>query len=951
MNSKLELLMCAKPGVPSLLLWVVEAAVGLALLFSGCRRKEARIHEGRRLFEQARFQEAEQVLTPLFEEETPPADSTTLLYGRVLLSRGEVQRAREVYDRVRDRTSPVPDEALYGLARAHFYLGHPDTARALARRLLQRARSRRPPGPPLRVAEVYHVLGRTDFYEAHYDRALEHQRESLRWARRAGSRKARADALRQQGVLHWYQGRDSAKAAFYEPALHLYRQVGDSIGAATTLSNIGLIHWQKNQWRKNARYQLRAFAMRNRMGDQIGLADSYAFLAGVPGNFGLQNPGYQITYLRKSLELSRHIGYAWGQQVALRGLREALRKSLSYWESSLFRPEGVRGFRRSGEHRFTKQIQAAKVALRREEWARADRLLARAHRVADSLGYSHFQRSTLVRRSRVLVQRGRWDEAEAVLRDAQSMDEEGARSWTRDTATQVQARIALQRNDSTRAADLLRSLAASLDRRFLRALHETAPEVAFKTAVRTVHGRRAYTYGLLIEALMEHRGDEAFRVLERERALPFWGGAGGGGEGREALRQLGRLEGPSGQKEIQKLLTTLGQIRQEQLTKRRVLDRTGPAKKDLEVTSRAALQRALQQNEVFVEYFVRQGQCHVFVARRDSSRFLTVPISQNTFANSIDVYRSTLRRGREHPDEQLWQASSRRLFKTLLRPLFRQGWIDPGDRLLIAPHHRLWGVPFHALPLPSNGDETRFLIERNRVSYARSATELVEQRSRSPRLLRSALAVAPSPDALPHTKRELEHVRTAPFDRERVLVGKAAQKEVVQEAWADYDVVHLAAHARTNTQFPLYSPLELRDGHLELYEVLGHSDGSRNRLVVLSACETGRNVGATGKVPTGASVVGFPRAFLRAGAGSVVGSLWRVDDVATARLMRMFYRELTTSGLLSKQQVSSPHPNAASSLAGVLAQAQRTYLEEARQSNRPTHPFYWAAFALIGDGR
>lgn len=298
-----------------------------------------------------------------------------------------------------------------------------------------------------------------------------------------------------------------------------------------------------------------------------------------------------------------------------------------------------------------RQILAADAARRRRDWDRTDRLLARAHRVADSLGYDHFQRSTLVRRSRALVRLEQWDEAEAVLRKAQVLDEEGVRSWIRGTATQVQARIALHRGDSTRAAELLRPLAAKLDRRFLRALHETAPEVAFKTAVRTVHGRRAYTYGLLSEALMEHREDEAFRVLERERALPFWGGAQG--EGREVLGRLGRLEGTSGQKEIQRVLTILEEIRREQLTKRRILDRTGPAKEDLKVTSRTSLQRALRQSEVFVEYFVGEEQHHLFVARRDSLRFLTIPSSRSTLANTIDVYRSMLRRGREHPDEQL----------------------------------------------------------------------------------------------------------------------------------------------------------------------------------------------------------------------------------------------------------------------------------------------------------
>ena len=92
-------------------------------------------------------------------------------------------------------------------------------------------------------------------------------------------------------------------------------------------------------------------------------------------------------------------------------------------------------------------------------------------------------------------------------------------------------------------------------------------------------------------------------------------------------------------------------------------------------------------------------------------------------------------------------------------------------------------------------------------------------------------------------------------------------------------------------------------------------------LVTLSACETG-----LGKVANGDDVVGLTRGFLYAGASTIVASLWKVDDQATAQLMNQFYQRLKSG---DKREA--------------LRQAQ---LETSRQFS---HPYFWAAFQLTGN--
>jgi CHAT domain-containing protein len=115
------------------------------------------------------------------------------------------------------------------------------------------------------------------------------------------------------------------------------------------------------------------------------------------------------------------------------------------------------------------------------------------------------------------------------------------------------------------------------------------------------------------------------------------------------------------------------------------------------------------------------------------------------------------------------------------------------------------------------------------------------------------------------------------------------------------------------------------DGLLRTYEI--YNLPLESDLVVLSACRT-----ALGRQMRGEGVIGLTRAFLHAGASSVVTSLWSIQDRATAKLMEHFYQ-----GLL--QQSLSP--------AAALRQAQLRL----RSDGRFAHPYFWAAFSVQGDGR
>src|SRR5262249_33763512 len=147
--------------------------------------------------------------------------------------------------------------------------------------------------------------------------------------------------------------------------------------------------------------------------------------------------------------------------------------------------------------------------------------------------------------------------------------------------------------------------------------------------------------------------------------------------------------------------------------------------------------------------------------------------------------------------------------------------------------------------------------------------------------------------------------------------------------------IHFAAHGLLDERFPLNSALILTipeklsegqdNGLLQAWEIFEQLRLDAD-LITLSACKTG-----LGRELGGEGLVGLTRAFQYAGARSILASLWNVDDWRTAQLMQQFYRELQSGK--SKEMA--------------LRTAQLALLH----SRTSSHPYYWAAFSLIGDWR
>jgi CHAT domain-containing protein len=299
-------------------------------------------------------------------------------------------------------------------------------------------------------------------------------------------------------------------------------------------------------------------------------------------------------------------------------------------------------------------------------------------------------------------------------------------------------------------------------------------------------------------------------------------------------------------------------------------------------------------------------------------------------------------------------------------------------RLLIIADGALQYIPFGALFDPDSAPESpKWLVENHEIVNQPSASTLAvavsEIRARKkasnavavladpvfeiddPRVRRSRNLSSPEPDKNLELRKALRDigisvdgvqiprllasreeadgiVSAAPWGTGLKAVGfDANRKRVLGDELASYRIIHFATHGLINNENPELSGIVLslfdeegkpQDGFLRLHDI--YNLRLPADLVVLSACSTG-----LGKDVKGEGLIGLTRGFMYAGASGIVASLWKVDDEATAVLMKHFYHGLFVGKLTP-------------------AAALRAAQQKTSHDKRWQAPYYWAGFVIQG---
>ncbi len=344
---------------------------------------------------------------------------------------------------------------------------------------------------------------------------------------------------------------------------------------------------------------------------------------------------------------------------------------------------------------------------------------------------------------------------------------------------------------------------------------------------------------------------------------------------------------------------------------------------NVEPWSLSQIQGVLPDSTLLIEYFVSPEKLYIWQIGKNIVAHSEVNVTQIQLQKTVQSFRNTLQ-SYLSVDQNAMQ-----LYKWLIEAVEMN--MERNRHLVIVPHGILHYLPFAAL----KSSEGIYLIQSHSLSIAPSATVLGYCLQKGDERTESGNEVLAfgNPDLgnedmdLPFAEKEVRSMeRSYPYV-ESYFREDVTEKNVRQKS-ADADLLHFACHGTFVPDNPLFSALllhsdETDDGRLEAHEIFGLKLNCD--LVTLSACETG-----LAKITSGDEIIGLARSFIFAGTPSIITSLWKVDDLATAVMIKRFYR----------------YYSAEMSRADALRMAQNLV----RTAVNP-HPAAWAAFTLTGDFR
>ena len=390
----------------------------------------------------------------------------------------------------------------------------------------------------------------------------------------------------------------------------------------------------------------------------------------------------------------------------------------------------------------------------------------------------------------------------------------------------------------------------------------------------------------------------------------------------------------------------------------------------------ADAQKLLDDDTLLLEYALGDRQSHAWLIGKHSVKLVKLPPRETINKTARDLYLALTDRTAGGSDKKI--AAQADLLSRQILPDFDKNFAGV-RRIVVITDGSLQLIPFSVLT-PSSGKEYEPLAKNIEIVHAPSFSSLFYlhenkfKRQNSPDKLLAVFAdpifqddderfgtrskikskttanpTAPT-DSLSQTLRDfgVEKLARLPFTRIEAgeiaeyapqktilsLGANASREKFLRGDFASYQILHFATHGFLNQQNPDLSGLVLslydekrqpQNGFLrviDLYSLHLNAD-----LVVLSACQTG-----LGKDVDGEGIVGLTRGFMYAGASSVVSSLWKVEDAATAELMKRFYRAM----IIDRQTPSA---------------ALRTAQNEMRRIPRFSNPQNWAGFTLSGEWR
>lgn len=748
----------------------------------------------------------------------------------------------------------------------------------------------------LALGSAYYVLGQ-------YKKTIDYYQQSLPISRQLGNSSIEAESLGYIAYIYAALGVYQKAIAYHEQSLSLAKKIGNQYGEGVSLENLGAIYNLLGQYQKAIDYFSQSIAIAKKLNNlymEAGILNSFGNSYKYLGNYQKAIDYYQkalnILTQNKNFEINFDIGnllYNLGDVYSRLGQNQ---RAIDYYQQSLeiFKKIGFR----EGEAATLKGF---------------GKLFAKQQ---PELAILFYKQSVNI--------------SESIRKNIRKLDKDIQKSYlaTVEETYRNLADLLLKQDrilEAQQVLDLLKVEELNEYLRNVRGNNETAQGTDFQRPEQT------------IIALGNELAD--LQKLDRESKLDT--------SKQQRLAYLTNQESDRTQQfnaflkspEIQKQIEELRRIEKSQNV-------------DIEKYNRLRKNLAQVPNAAILYPLILSDRLELILVTNSTTPIRkTIKLKREDLSQAIIDFLNSLR---DHSSNDV-QEDGQKFYNWLIQPFEKELQEANIQTLIYAPDGQLRYIPLAALY-----DGKQWLIERYRINNitASSLTDFAPRPRNQPRILAAAATNSQNIklgdrnipfSALPATKTEVEAI-AAQIPRTTTLIDSQFSQAETLPKMQSHSIVHLATHGYFAIGQPEDSFIVFGDGSKASLKDMENWTLTNVDLVVLSACETA----ISGSLGNGIEILGLGYQLQDRGAGAAIASLWKVSDDGTQALMQAFYEQLkqgnvSTSEALRRAQmamINSDKKGTGSDRANVRVVGNVPNAT----SGEFSHPFYWSAFILIGNG-
>ncbi|MCA2628744.1 MULTISPECIES: tetratricopeptide repeat protein [unclassified Microcystis] len=773
-------------------------------------------------------------------------------------------------------------------------------------------------------------LGNAYQSRGEYQTAIDYHQQSLDIRREIKDRQGEAASLNNLGNAYQSRGEYQTAINYHQQSLAITRELDDRSGEAKALNNLGVDYRLLGQYQKAINYHQQSLEIAEKIGDLKVQADSLGNLGNVYQSLGQYQKA--IDYHQQSLEIAEKIGDQGSKARSLGNLGNAYQsrgeyqKAIDLYEKSLVITRDI-GLRQE-EGSFLNNLGVAHYFL--GEYEKAIDYLKQTLDIAKKIGDLKGEADSLGNLGSAYLSLGQYQKAinyhqenRAIARkigdlqgEANSLNNLGvAYQKINQPAEAIKnleesLNIILKiRGDISReniAGQNRKSFLASNEKTVITLatilIQQNQPEKAFQWLNLATTADLA-DYNRLINAKVAD--------TDAQKALDNWNADN---------QQLEGMRRQLQDKYSEELAQQIRQFEEKVYKNAETIGDKYPEIAELfesKPTDIAQLQKNIAPDTLVIQPVPLRDEVALFLVTREKLIVIQSDAKRDELNKLVSEYRTQLA---DYKNADYLVTGSK-LYEILIRPIESQIATSSPKNIAIIATGQLRYIPFETLYDKKND---QVLLEKYPIYYlTRISTSTPPATERKPLQGLAFANPKPTQEELKGTEIEAETISKI-FPGSEKYLGTNATLDIFKKQAFRFSILHLGTHGcfdlagcpnlgmQANTiLFANNQQYNIADAAL-----LGLKN---TELITLSACQTAKEANADGQEISGLAYV-----LERAGAKSVIASLWNAEDNTSAEIMTQFYQNLKNG--MSKSEA----------------------MRQAKLSQIKSHPFFWSPFILIG---